>query len=308
MRLKRFAVSLLAAALLTAQARAAFQVPIATPDQAAMGYASLSAHPGSQNLFANPAQIAGMRQPDAYFMYDQLYAGLQGVGTIGQQLVSAGVPTKYGTFGVGVGLFSASGLYEERTIAVTYARRFGERVMLGISGKQLYHSYQIGGDPMAAVDPVFQSGHAASAFAVDLGAAVKVSAPVTLGLTVRNINSPNLGLATRDTVPREVQGGLAYDFPADKRLRLTADVTYRDGNYDRTLGRITPAIGLEKGFPGDRFVFRLGLTSLEATAGFGLRWGSFGIDYALVLRRTLLDGNVGTHMLGLRWYFGGVNR
>jgi len=305
MRLKRLAVSLLAAALLTAPARAAFQSPVSSPEQAAMGYNSLSSRPGSATLFANPAQIAGMAQPDAYFMYDQLYAGMNGVGAIGESLISAGAPTRWGSLGVGLGMLHAGGLYEERTLALTYARRFGDRVQLGVTGKQLYHSYLINGDPLAASDPVFQNGHAASALSVDFGAVVKVAEPVRVGLAVRNANSPDLGLDSVDRVPREVQGAVAYDFPAAKRLRLTADVSYRGGPTVAGSDRVTPGVGVEKGFPGDRFVLRFGLTPLELTAGFGLRWGMFGVDYALVLRRTLLDGNVGTHMLGLRVLFGG---
>jgi hypothetical protein len=57
-----------------------------------------------------------------------------------------------------------------------------------------------------------------------------------------------------------------------------------------------------------RFAFRFGVTPLALTAGFGLRWGLLGLDYALVLNRNLIEGNVGTHQLGLRVRFGGGSR
>lgn len=304
MRTKRLAVIVLIVALGGASARAAFQEPISSPESAALGHTSLTASRDSASLFSNPAQLAGMQQGDFYFMYNQMYSGLAGAGTIGQGFISGALPTRLGAFGFGVGMFQAAGLYQERTMALTYARRLGERLEIGVTGKQLYHSFMISGDPLAAADPVFRNGRSASALALDFGIVGRVSPALRLGLAVRNANRPNVGLAVADPVPREIQGGLAYEFAAARRLRLTADLAYR-GEDSGVQDRLTPALGLEKGVGDGKFVFRCGVTPLELTAGFGLRWGLIGLDYALVLRRNLLDGNFGTHMLGLRVRFGG---
>jgi hypothetical protein len=305
MTTKPLAAALLALALAgAAPAFASFQNPIVSPESAALGGASLTSSHDSASLFGNPAQLAGMMQPDFYFMYDQMYAGLAGVGAIGQGFISGGLPTRYGTFGFGLGMFRAAGLMEERTLALTYARKLTDRLEIGLTGKQLYHSFLIGGDSLAAADPVFAQGHSSSAFGLDLGLRAKVTDAFHVGLVVRNLNEPNVGLAIEDRVPREVQGGLSYDL-AKRRLRFTADLTYRDNNAGATQERLTPALGVEKGFQDSRFVFRAGLTPDSFSAGFGLRWGTVGLDYALVLNRNLIAGNVGTHQLGLRVRFGG---
>jgi hypothetical protein len=135
---------LVAIGVIASPARAAFQNPIVSPESAAMAGASLTSSHDSTSLFSNPAQLAGMAQPDFYFMYDQMYAGLAGVGTIGQGFVSAAVPSRLGSFGFALGMFRASGLIEERTLAVTYARALNDRIEVGVTGKQLYHSYLIG--------------------------------------------------------------------------------------------------------------------------------------------------------------------
>jgi hypothetical protein len=297
-------VTLSAALLGGTTARAAFQVPIASPESAAMAGTGLGGSRDSASLFVNPARLAGMIRADFYFMYDQMYAGMPGVGTIGQGFVSGGVPTKHGVFAFGVGMFRAAGLLEERTLALTYGRKLGERVEVGVTAKQLSHSYLIGNDPLAANDPVFRNGRSAAAFALDFGLTAQATDELTLGLAVRNLNRPDVGLAVSDRVPREIQASAGYAL-RDKRLRFTTDVTYRDNDAGRLRDHLTPAVGVEKSLEGERFLFRAGLTPQSLSAGFGLRLGNLGLDYALVLNRNLNQGSVGTHQLGLRLRFGG---
>lgn len=305
MTTKRMAAALLAFALGgAAPVFAAFQNPIVSPESAALGGTMLTSSHDSASLFSNPANLAGMLQPDFYFMYDQMYAGLAGVGSIGQGFVSGGLPTRYGNFGFGLGMFHAAGLMEERTLALAYGKKLTDRVEIGVVGKQLYHSFSVGGDPLAANDPVFQNGHSAGAFGVDLGLRVKAAEGLYAGLAVRNLNEPNVGLMVTDRVPREIQAGVSYDW-TKHRVRFTADLTHRDTQMGDAMAKLTPAVGVEKGFQDSRFVFRAGLTPDSFSAGFGLRWGSVGLDYALVLNRNLISGNVGTHQLGLRVRFGG---
>ena len=295
----------MALAFAAAPVRAAFQLPIESPESAAMAGASMTSSRDSASLFVNPAQLAGTRHADFYFMHNQMYAGMEGVGSIGQSFLSAAVPSRLGTFGFGVGTFQAAGLMQERTIALTYAKSLGDRFGIGVTGKQLYHGFQSAGDPLAANDPVFNNGRGKSAITFDFGVAAKISEPLRVGVVVRNANSPDVGLAVEDRVPREIQAGAAYELGARRGLTLTADVAYRDDRSLASSDRLTPGVGLEKRLAGDRFAFRFGLTPLEFTAGFGLNWGMIGLDYALILRRTLTDGSVGTHMLGLRVRFGG---
>jgi hypothetical protein len=304
MRTKKLASLLLSLACAATPARAAFQLPIASPESAAMAGASMTSSRDSASLFVNPAQLARTRRADFYFMHNQMYAGTAGVGAIGQSFLSAAVPSRLGTFGFGVGTFQAAGLMEERTIALTYARRLG-RLELGVTGKQLYHGFASAGDPLAANDPVFNNGRGKSALTFDLGVAAQVAPPLRVGVVVRNANSPDVGLAVEDRVPREIQAGAAYELSGRRGLTLTADVAYRDDRSLSSQDRLVPGVGLEKRLAGDKFAFRFGVTPLEFTAGFGLNWGMIGLDYALVLRRTLMEGNVGTHMLGLRVRFGG---
>jgi hypothetical protein len=293
-------------ALLAAPARASFDVPIVTPQSAAMGGASLAGDGDSAALFLNPAAAAGLERPEAYMMYNQLYTGLKGVGGIGQGFASFGAPTKYGTLAAGYGEFSAAGLLDERVVGLSFSRRFGA-VDAGVTGKYLYHSYQIGSDPAAASDPVFARGTSRSALALDAGVIASLSDSLKAGLTVRNINSPDVGLASTDRVPREVQAGLSYLIKAWD-LRLTADYVYRDVPSGTLTDRSVPSIGLEKGFVNDMIRFRVGAAPDQLTGGIGIRCGPVDFDYAFVLNRGLMASNAGSQQAGFRYRFGGPSK
>lgn len=288
-------------------ARAAFQSLPRGADSAALGGASLPAAGDSASIFVNAAGAAALTHADAYFVYDQLYAGTPGVGSISQSFASAAVPTRAGVLGVGFSQFSAAGLLEERALALSLSRRLGRSVEVGVAAKYLYHRYLIGGDSLAAADPVFAGGTARGALALDFGVIATVAAPLRVGFSVRNANRPDVGLASEDRVPREYQAGASWDF-AGKGLRATADFTYRDERVGTVADRATPAVGLEKSLEGDRVKFRVGATPHELSAGVGIAFGSFVFDYAFVLARELASAGAGTHSVGLRYRFGGENK
>jgi hypothetical protein len=272
---------------------------------AAMGGASLASQGDSAALFLNPAGVAGLRSPEAYLMYNQLYSGLSGVGSIGQGLITAGVPTSIGTVAVGFSNFQASGLLEERVFGVTFARHWLGSVEVGVTGKYFYHSYLIGSDPSAASDPVFNNGAARGAFALDVGLIAPVSSQLKVGLVVRNLNQPDVGLSTVDRVPREIQTGLAYEI-SPWALRLTADYTYSAFQSGSLSEQNQFGIGFEKGFVNDMVKLRLGATLDQFSGGVGIQLGPLGLDYTCILSRTVLANNAGTQMVGMRYRFGGA--
>jgi hypothetical protein len=290
-------------ALGASPARAAFDTPLITPQAAAMGGASLANTADSAALFLNPAASARLETGEAYFMYDQLYAGLSGVGSIGQGFIAAGLPTKYGTFAAGFGDFQAAGLLQQRELGLSYSRRLFGDLDVGVTGKYLSQNYLIGSDPAAASDPVFAHGTARSAFALDAGVIVTLSDSLKAGLAVRNINEPDVGLASVDRVPRQIQAGLSYDVSI-WALRLTADYVYSDVPSGTFSDRTLPSVGLQKSFVGDMVSFRAGVTPDQFSGGVGIRFGPVDFDYTFILSFGLISNNAGTQQAGIRYRFG----
>ncbi len=284
-------------------ARAAFDFAPTGAQAAAMGGSVLAGTGDSASLFLNPAGTAGLSRPEAYFMYNRYFAGLSGVEALGQGFASVGVPTKLGVLSAGYADLRAAGLLEERVVAVSFARRWFGFLDAGVTGKHLHHKYLIASDPAASADPVFRDGSSRGAFALDFGAGAVVAGPLSAALAVRNVNRPDVGLATEDRVPREYQAGLAYAVES-WRLKLTADFLYRDSDSGSLKERSVPSVGLEKSLEGDRVKFRLGASPDQLSAGGGVQFDRFGFDYAFILSRNLLANNAGTHMIGIRYRFG----
>lgn len=305
---QRFAsalVRLLVAALPLAasRAQAAFQQPQYGARSAAMAGSSLPAEADSAAIFQNAAGVAGLERGEAYMMYNKLYAGQEGVDSIGQSFISAGIPTRLGAFGVGLSDFKADGLLNERVLGVSFSRRLSRAVSAGVAAKYLYHNYAASSDRSATGDPVFANGTSRGAAAFDAGVVVSLTDNLKAGFASRNINSPDVGLDSEDRVPREHQGGLSYRL-GSWGLRTTADVTYRDNHVGTLRDRMTPTIGLEKSFGDERVKFRAGAGLEQFSAGVGMQFDRFGFDYSFILTRTLVTSNAGTHLIGIRYRFG----
>ncbi|MDD5655750.1 MAG: hypothetical protein PHF00_00650 [Elusimicrobia bacterium] len=284
-------------------ARAAFDVPLLGPGPAATAGAFSAGSGEASAIFWNPAGTFREAGGDCYFAYSQLYAGLSGASAMGLGLLSGAAATRLGTLALGVGAFQAQGLLSERVVALGLSRRLSAVATAGASVKLLDHGYSP--DAAAADDPVFARGTGRRAASWDAGLTLRLGRPWTWSLALRNINRPDVGLSGEDRVPREAQSGLAYEF-AGRDLRVSAALSYREAAASPQ-DAWEPAVGLEKGVADGRVRFRAGLTPSSLGAGFGLRLGRAGLDYALVLRRDLLSNNAGTHMLGLSLRFGGAN-
>jgi hypothetical protein len=297
---RRSAAAVAAALLISAgPARAAFDQPFLTAQSASMGGASLAGSGDPAAIFVNPADTAGLKRVQTYFTYNSLFTGLSGASGMGNGFIATGVPTRIGSLSAGVGLFSAPGLMQERTVSLGFARSFAG-VQVGVAAKALSHAFSQGGDPLAANDPVFRSGSARSAASFDAGVSFPLGGVLQAGVAVRNINRPDVGLASEDRVPRQVQAGLALKVFG---IRATGDLSVLQSGA--STGQAVPAFGLEKVISDGKMAFRLGASTNQISGGFGIMLGRVGLDYALVFHRDLMQNNAGSHTVGLRLEFGG---
>jgi len=285
--------------VLAAPCRAAFQMRHTSARSAAMGNAFLAGAGEAASLFSNPAGLAGMPKAEASFLYAKPFAGLPNVNLNAGHAALA-LPTRAGHVGLGYSLFSAGGLLQEQTLALGYAATF-RSLQVGLAAKQLSHAYDIHDDAMAHSDPVFADGTSASALAFDAGMIAPLGKALKLGLAVRNINQPNVGLATKDRVAREIQTGLMLNM-AGLGVKATGDILMQKAAAGEVKNAPVPMLGLEKTFK-NALALRLGANTNEFTAGFGARLKSVAFDYALVLNKNLMEDNAGSHKMGLKYRF-----
>lgn len=264
----------------------------------------------------NPAGITQIEHNELTIMYAQLFSGLTlFAGDSGDTSnLSLGyfsyVPDikrfspHLGSFAVSWASFNASHVASEDTFTLTWAHEApflewdGANVFLGVNANYLRHSFVL--DSRTAQDPVFRNGSSAGAFGADLGALVRpnfhVLPGLKFGLAVKNINEPDVGLASVDRVPREIHGGVAYQDNDLPYFTPTLDLGSRSG-----VTRV--AAGWEGWFARNTVGLRLGGNLYEFGGGIGLQYPLFGrmvwrLDYS-ILAPFQVQGSNGTHRVSL---------
>ena len=295
---------LIASVSLSLPAHAAFELRHASARSSAMGNAFLASSGDPAALFMNPAGIVSIPATEVSFLYNKPFAGLPNVNLNAGHAAFA-LPMKHGNLAAGYALFDANSLLKEQTLALSYGTKI-KGVHLGLTAKQLSHSYSIHDDPLAHSDPVFAKGTSKSAMAFDVGAIAPLGKMLKAGIAVRNINQPDLGLATEDRVSREIQTGLMLNM-SGMGIKATGDIFFRAAAQGEVKQAPTPYVGLEKTFKNP-LALRLGANQNEFTGGFGISWNSLTFDYALVINKNLIQDNAGSHKLGMKYRFSSPSR
>ena len=146
--------------------------------------------------------------------------------------------------------------------------------------------------PLDISSGVFQAG-------LDLGLQASLTDKLSLGLSGRHLNRPDVGLVSKDQVPMELRGGLAYRM---RRVSVLADVMRRDAGPDAAQ-TMRMGGGLEWQAM-DRLALRAGGNNTQLTAGFGITLKSLRVDYAFDLAYQAMQDSGGNHKLAVSIGFG----
>ncbi len=254
---------------------------------------------GAESLCSNPASLVETQSPEFTAVYGRLYSGLSDDSKIGQGYFGLALPFsgKYG--GVGGASWNDTRLSEafsESAYSVSYATSVYRGLGAGLSLKYLRRGYV--SDDYTAVDPVFSDGYSKGALAADLGFFYRPAPRYGLGLALRNLNRPDLGLASADRLPVEVRTGASYAFRTSL-LALDAAFAGQDFNV---------SAGAEYSFQR-RYALRMGFSAgndsrRSVNLGLGGRFGLAAFDYAFSLPIGGVSGTIGSHRLAFSFRFG----
>ncbi|MFH1282355.1 MAG: type IX secretion system membrane protein PorP/SprF [bacterium] len=295
-------------ALVSVHSKAAFKDTGWGARPSSMGNAFGAVSDDVNAVFYNPAGIAQLDQTETHFMYARRFTGLDDVN-LGLNYFAFGKPvSKYEAWAFSWARFSAKSIYNEDTVALSYSRivskieeAAGVKVFVGGNIKLLRNEFKL--DDQLRGDPVFEKGKHAEAFAVDLGLLLKWEREA-VGLSVKTLNEPNIGLKETERIPREYRLAVNHifgDIGLIQDAHTSLDLTLRDEDYNVHLG-------WENYFLDKTLSFRCGGSAHELSVGFGsyLSLGeAFGIqlDYAFLWPLELED-TTGSHRISLVTRFG----
>jgi hypothetical protein len=288
---------------------------------AAMGGAFTAVADDAHSLYYNPAGLATLYRPEVTAYYARLYPNLSDQNSPAQTFIGAAGPIpwdgRWGGVGAGYQEFRVDSLFKERTLTLAYGKTLlKDRLALGMGLKSLDRTFGNNADTDNAwtgsgrtgtSDPVFQNGHSASALGVDLGALYALFPTVKLGLSLMNINRPDLGLTSDDRLPFTARFGAAYDKDS---LKVAADFlrrSYLDSTADNRL-----QLGAERSWAFRRY----GILAVRGGAGMGTRdyrqvnlgagyeVNGIVLDYVFTVPLGAADDTGNLHNISLSYKFG----
>lgn len=269
----------------------------------------------------NPAGTAQIEKSEVSFTYSRLFLGLdlQGIN-IYSNYAAFVQPTKhFGSFGVVWANQTVTTLYKEDSYLLNYSHSLNHyfsalpfEMLVGANLKYLSNGYTLDARTIETNDPVFKYGTISRAYALDLGVLLNFDRNA-FGFSVKNVNSPDVGLLVQDKVAREFSIGISryyYNFWIFDEAFPTLDINYRD--------EVDPDLKVKMGGEGllwDRHIaVRLGAEHSRAlTMGFGYTTAELmekielQTDYAFILPLTV-EENSGTHRFSLTMRFSGIEK
>lgn len=256
----------------------------------------------------NPAGLGYITGAAAGFTHVMMFSNV-----VRYEYASALVPlSKAGTIGVSFGMLGEeSGIYSERSVALSYSNKLAEIVSLGVNLKMLNTGFD--SDNFWVTENPYFANTSASAFTFDLGLLAKPLAGLSLGLSGENLIPANIGLAEsgsdelledvgEEKVPMNFRFGLAYSLskisasveqPALKEVLGTTILSVEGSmRKEREVNALKVRAGLEAWFANQTVALRAGYrmkkvneTSSATTVGASLRLPitdvNIQLDYAL---------------------------
>ncbi|OGS17523.1 MAG: hypothetical protein A3J83_06925, partial [Elusimicrobia bacterium RIFOXYA2_FULL_40_6] len=265
-------------------------------------------------IYFNPAGLSLIKRGEFIADYSRLNLGMDDGSNLSTSFIGIAQPINmrkrkkgtfeyetqnYGTVGVGVLNFNFSGVYQENSVYLSYSRQVINNLYLGGSAKFMSESYIQ--DLYTRIDPVFEYGNKGSLSTVGLDAgALYIFLPQFFyGISIKNINQPEIGLSEKETLKPLINMGVGY---GEKNTSIDVDMSLsEEGN---NLG-----IGFERWFGNHQYALRSGLEFgsreyKKLSLGSSYNMKKVQIDYSFSLLLAGLKDTAGTHRISFVYKFG----
>ncbi len=235
---------------------AAFERPLTGGMTAGMGGASLAVAGNPWIAMANPGGLSSLAHRSLCLFYSPQPFGLK---ELARGTLSLTEPTSFGTFSLSASKYGFE-LYREVEFSIGYGVNVTEGIDAGIGLR--HYSLSIQGYGSAAT------------FGVDAGLLVRLTDELHWGTSALNLNAPTIGRA-RERLPQILGTGFSYR-PVEEAI-LAVDLS-KDLRYPLEM-----RFGVEY-TPVSPVQLRVGSGTEPSTvsAGIGLRYQFFGLDYAFM--------------------------
>lgn len=270
----------------------AFEDVPASPRARAMGEAGSSVVDGAYATYLNPGHLGQATEGALVASYVQPFQ----LSFAKSYHLGAVLPVSPGNGAVGISLHQFKvehndvSLLEETQISLAYGNTLYQdmhsRVDLGATVNMYHLKF---GETTSGIDPGNDS-----ALGMDLGLLVTVHERTRMGVMVKNLNNPNIGVDEEELAHRLI-AGISYE-PYEGVI-----TTFE---FDNELGQDTQYHGGIEMYVAEGFALRAGVITnpSKLTAGFGYSLDRFALDYGFSTGGGVLES---THQFGVKISWGG---
>ena len=213
------------------------------------------------SLFTNPSGFAQMNWMEGGVFYSPSPFGMK---ELSNAFVAATIPTAYGSFGLGVSTYGFE-LYKENKCVLAYANRYAKNFFYGASLSLNHLSIKNYGEDKT--------------LAFSLGALYYITTDLRFAFSADNINKATWG-KEKNQIPTVYRSGISYDVLPNVSLNaaIESEVGFNPSlhcgiNYD-----LNEYFSLRSGFANE---------PAKYSAGFGINYSQFEIDYAIFTHQEL---------------------
>lgn len=256
----------------------------------------------SQIIFANPAGLALQDHRQALFSSQLLYSGLANDRLYNHYLGYVEPLGSIGTIGLRAKLFNST-LLAQNTFSLLFSRVVSDALSLGVNLNLHHYGYDKDKFKLRELnDPLLANNTAANGYGFGLGAIYNPLDELYLGLSLDDINRPDISL----------EGGKA------RRPLVTAlGLFYRFGNFlpqldfyqvqDANRSESYYSFSLDQMFFDNSANLSLQYQRDRLTVGAGYCFGSFWLDYQYAYPlNDLNEISSGSHQFSLSYHFGAL--
>jgi hypothetical protein len=225
-----------------------------------MGAAYMAVAQGPESIFFNPAS-ASYTQNTSFMIFTSRLFGLR---ELSHKATATILPSPYGHFSLRLQTFG-NRLYRENVFAAGWGHQYRQRVYWGLLCRVNHVS--------------IKKYDSAQSLTIDAGLLFMLSDRILLGLSATNLNHGKMG-KSRDMIPQIIRAGVSYRPMAGLTLAVELDkdprfpVEFKGGIEVCPLENLM----LRCGFGREPSIF---------SAGIGISWQSFRIDYAVTTHPVL---------------------
>jgi hypothetical protein len=265
-----------------------------------LGNAYTAVSDEAAGMYYNPGGVSYIESRSIMGSYTKPYLG---VGSLGNGYIGVGLPVKdFLSMGIYINYFGDE-IYTERVLGfvVGYKYKMAEKQSLavGVSAKNM--SKSVGTNEFIEGNSIFDNKRSVSALGFDAGALYRMTDAFSAGVSVLNINEPDVSFQDADKVPMKIKGGVAVNVM--KELLVAADVDYLaagievDAGAEYKVGKtgVLARIGGAWSSQGNNSV-SLGVGYEYEPKGFGI---IMDIDYGFRYPFGFIDGDLGTHVMSI---------